>query len=306
MNDLSRTALNASLNVVDSFEGKNVTIMRGHSAHVLRLLNEGSFDFVYVDGSHYYSDVKADIGLAKRLVRDGGILCGDDLERDPYPFLVEYARECLDQDCVTLEGGGYFHPGVMLAVHEEVGDVSNFSGFWACRKDGDVFVPIEIGGISSDIPTSERPDGLPAFYAARPGDPDFPAGFPRVTASSELSANFAANYMMSPRTGIWHARAPVIFPEGIIFEFDAPLTVRQLWIRAQEAHPERAPTDFELLVLNDESWQSVLHVQNYNWSGNEWTAWPLPEPASADIFMLRMNAGKTNMLTLGNVYLSPK
>lgn len=88
-----------------------------------------SFDIVYIDGSHYYEDVKRDLALAKSLVRDGGILCGDDLERQ---------FDTVDQDA-TLQECKYqhdfigFHPGVTLAVWVAFGRVWAEHGVWAMR-----------------------------------------------------------------------------------------------------------------------------------------------------------------------------
>src|SRR4029077_1273653 len=52
----------------------------GDARQVLPDLPDAEFDIVYIDGSHLYESVRADIRDAKRLIRDGGIICGDDLE----------------------------------------------------------------------------------------------------------------------------------------------------------------------------------------------------------------------------------
>src|ERR1043166_4205331 len=55
-----------------------VNVRRGASREILPGLADGSIDIIYIDGSHRFEDVCFDISQAKRLVRTGGIVCGDD------------------------------------------------------------------------------------------------------------------------------------------------------------------------------------------------------------------------------------
>lgn len=56
-----------------------VLINRGMSGEVLREFPcEPTFDFVYIDGSHYSKDVLEDAVLAWRLVKPGGVILFDD------------------------------------------------------------------------------------------------------------------------------------------------------------------------------------------------------------------------------------
>lgn len=103
-----------------------VNILKGKSRDILSNLKENSFDLIYLDGSHYYHDVKKDILESKRIVnRFRGIICGDDLEKYPSKKLVEEAESHVDEDYVN----GY-HPGVLLAVSEEFACVNMVNGFW--------------------------------------------------------------------------------------------------------------------------------------------------------------------------------
>ena len=63
-----------------------VSIHAGESASVLRRLH-GSFDLIYVDGSHRAADVLADAVLSWPLLKFGGIMLFDDYlwEEDPRP-----------------------------------------------------------------------------------------------------------------------------------------------------------------------------------------------------------------------------
>jgi len=112
--------------------------MKGRSADILPTLKPGSFDIVYIDGSHYYSDVKADIIAARPLVADGGILAGDDLEMQLGEIDENTVRKHLGSDFVTRDGRG-FHPGVTLAVAEIFGRVSSLHKTWYLRREGSQF-----------------------------------------------------------------------------------------------------------------------------------------------------------------------
>ncbi len=63
-----------------------VSIHAGESASVLRGL-KGSFDLIYVDGSHRAADVLADAVLSWPMLRNSGIMLFDDYlwEQDPRP-----------------------------------------------------------------------------------------------------------------------------------------------------------------------------------------------------------------------------
>jgi hypothetical protein len=56
----------------------NATIIQGFSQVELRKLPLGSFDIIYVDGSHDPADCLEDAILCWRLLKDGGTLIFDD------------------------------------------------------------------------------------------------------------------------------------------------------------------------------------------------------------------------------------
>ena len=113
-----------------------IVLMRGKSSRVLDFFREAMFDFVYIDGSHYYADVKRDLALAKTLSRtEFSIICGDDLETID-PGLIEIARRHSHRDFIIADGVS-FHPGVTLAVSEELPQVGISNGFWwAIKRNG--------------------------------------------------------------------------------------------------------------------------------------------------------------------------
>ncbi|MBV5337266.1 MAG: class I SAM-dependent methyltransferase, partial [Deltaproteobacteria bacterium] len=72
----------------------------GASDDVLPLLSDSTFDIVYIDGAHDFKSVKSDLRNASRLVVEGGVLCGDDLEAQLSQVNPRYAEENAHLDFV--------------------------------------------------------------------------------------------------------------------------------------------------------------------------------------------------------------
>lgn len=127
--------------------------MRGLSADVLPGFELCSFDLIHIDGSHCYGDVLADLRMAHRLLRDGGILCGDDLELQASECDRHFAGQNKHLDYrEDPRTGRPFHPGVTLAVYEFFGPVSALYGFWAMRKTGSGYQGVLLRGENTLIP----------------------------------------------------------------------------------------------------------------------------------------------------------
>lgn len=131
---------------VRKFENANpgrlsIDILRGDSERVMDRMRDGIFDFIYIDGDHKYESVRQNLRDAKRLARhEHALICGDDLEHLPCPELLDLARQHVDRD--YLREPHNFHPGVMLAVHEEFGQVGMSDGFWWVFKQNGQFITV--------------------------------------------------------------------------------------------------------------------------------------------------------------------
>jgi len=55
-----------------------VDLRKGYSVPVLESYPDGYFDWIYIDGNHRYEHVLADLRIAARKLRTGGIIAGDD------------------------------------------------------------------------------------------------------------------------------------------------------------------------------------------------------------------------------------
>jgi hypothetical protein len=176
------------------------------------------------------------------------------------------------------------------------------------------FVANHVGPASGSHPQDRRAGRTPgrieppSFAMATPGDRHFPAGFPRVTASSTLAPQYGAAGLMSPGRGIWHSQVNPTFPEWLLFEFTERLTVRRLFLRSQHLCPERGPGEFTLDARVNGSWRRLLHVTQAEWRvGGEWLDWPIAEvvPATEFRIVIYSSAGAAEVVTLQKAYLSP-
>ncbi len=111
--------------------------LRGKSDNILPLLRENAFDVVFIDGDHAYTPVIKDIKNSLALVKDGGIICGDDLNLQLFQVDKENTVKNAEADFIKdPQTHRNYHPGVTLAVAEIFGEVSVWGGFWAMQKQG--------------------------------------------------------------------------------------------------------------------------------------------------------------------------
>ena len=99
---------------------------QGDSREILLHLKDEAYDLIYIDGGHTYPIVDLDIHEAKRLIKPGGIICGDDLEKQA-SSLDDYNEA---EKLRTIDYIDGYHPGVTCAVFRELGYVNNEAGLW--------------------------------------------------------------------------------------------------------------------------------------------------------------------------------
>ncbi|MDP1682153.1 MAG: class I SAM-dependent methyltransferase [Burkholderiales bacterium] len=138
------------------FSPISIQHQRGVSAEILPKLESNSFDVIYIDGSHYYDDVAFDLKESDRILKIGGILCGDDLElqvSDGIDFNFAVAND--SRDClIDPNKKTFYHPGVTLAVNDFFHQpVSAHEGFWLMKKVGEgAYEPFPLDGYQHIIP----------------------------------------------------------------------------------------------------------------------------------------------------------
>lgn len=122
-------------NIKSSGHSDIVSYLRMPTEQALRLFAHESFDLVYIDADHSYAAVNRDIEMSKHLVKQGGLIAGDDLELQCKDVDLKNARAAADMDyIVDPKTQKSFHPGVTLAVYDQLGVVSSWAGCWAMRK----------------------------------------------------------------------------------------------------------------------------------------------------------------------------
>lgn len=121
---------------------KNIRYIQEDSTKCLPKIQE-KFDFIFIDGSHRYAETVSDIENAKRLVVNGGVVMGDDLELTIREVDRDALWEIRETDtAVDPKTGVWCHPGVTLAVADQFGDwVKKMPHtLWAVKKSGSKFV----------------------------------------------------------------------------------------------------------------------------------------------------------------------
>lgn len=126
--------------------GEQLVPVRDSSTTFLPLLADNSFDIAYIDGNHAYDYFSADLANAMRLVKNGGYICGDDLEYQVPDIDVEYAEAHKNMDCIRCpKANTHYHPGIALSVWEKFGrKIPTSSGFWVVQKVGSEFQSVDV------------------------------------------------------------------------------------------------------------------------------------------------------------------
>ena len=122
-----------------------VRIYKGTSDLILPSLKDSQFDLVFVDGDHRYDQVIKDLEHSSRLLKDQGILCGDDLDLQYHEVNQAEAMAFRNTDVIIdPKLNKPYHPGVTIAMNQFFGVPipSIGSKFFAMRKNSNSWEPI--------------------------------------------------------------------------------------------------------------------------------------------------------------------
>lgn len=113
--------------------------LRGKSEDVSGILLPEAFDLIYIDADHRFDNVMRDIQTFAPLVREGGILCGDDCEGWLADFEADFLERGKNQDFFES-----VHCGVVLAVASNFPAHSIDYNIWSVKKTAAGWVPTEM------------------------------------------------------------------------------------------------------------------------------------------------------------------
>lgn len=127
-------------------KSERIIHIRATSDEVAKILKLNTFDFIYVDGDHSYSQFKRDLINYSKFCKHNGVICGDDLEINPAKVNLNNTKKYSEEDYIKdINTGEFFHPGITLGIIEFFGnDISMLNGFWAMRKLGNKYKKINL------------------------------------------------------------------------------------------------------------------------------------------------------------------
>lgn len=133
-----------------------VQIKKASSREALPKLEDATYDLVYIDGSHTKDDVLYDLQQAKRLVRNGGVICGDDLELMKGQIDQNAHNMALEKNTdfvVDPRTGVSYHPGVTEAMAGMFEGVWHEHGLWCVERSGEQWSVPDFRSGNLEIPT---------------------------------------------------------------------------------------------------------------------------------------------------------
>ncbi len=128
-------------NIKSSGNSQIIRFLKCPSEEALQILRPGCFDLIFVDGDHSYDVMVKDLRGTIPLLKEGGLLCGDDLELPARMVDKDFLWKNRNEDYVKdPKTGQSYHPGVTLAIDREIiGGITIYNGFWVGRKKGSGF-----------------------------------------------------------------------------------------------------------------------------------------------------------------------
>lgn len=85
-----------------------VNLIKGYSLDIVNTYEDDSIDFCFIDASHEYEDVKADIEAWLPKIKSGGILAGHDYDI-VWQGVIKAVDEILGKDNITTMGSSFIY-----------------------------------------------------------------------------------------------------------------------------------------------------------------------------------------------------
>jgi len=82
---------------------KNINIIKGFSHDILKNIDIGSFDYVFLDGGHKYETVKGDLESLTSVIKNSGIVLCDDYDLAYAPGVKKAIDEYVNKNKFSLK-----------------------------------------------------------------------------------------------------------------------------------------------------------------------------------------------------------
>ena len=86
-----------------------VNLIKSHSLDIVKTYKDESLSLCFIDGSHEYEDVKADLIAWLPKVKKDGVLAGHDYDNPNYPGVRMAANEVLGKENIIEKSGCYYY-----------------------------------------------------------------------------------------------------------------------------------------------------------------------------------------------------
>jgi predicted O-methyltransferase YrrM len=95
--------------LLDPF-GDRAEMVKGYSPFAAEMFEDGSLDFIYIDGLHDYESVKADIAGFYPKLKVGGIIAGHDYHLEDWPGVYNAVNEFISENKLEINVTGTDSP----------------------------------------------------------------------------------------------------------------------------------------------------------------------------------------------------
>ena len=85
-------------------------MIKGYSPFAAEMFEDGSLDFIYIDGLHDYESVKADIAGFYPKLKVGGIIAGHDYHLGDWPGVYNSVNEFISENNLEISITGTDSP----------------------------------------------------------------------------------------------------------------------------------------------------------------------------------------------------
>lgn len=107
------TVFRTCKNLLDPF-GDRAEMVKGYSPSAAEMFEDGSLDFIYIDGLHDYESVKADIAGFYPKLKFGGIIAGHDYHLGDWPGVYNAVNEFISENNLEINVTGTDSPDYVI------------------------------------------------------------------------------------------------------------------------------------------------------------------------------------------------